>query len=552
MFQNILSKTLHYLLISPFALCFFSAGLLILAFPPFDLWPLAWIALIPFMTLLDKKKPGKAFKYGYLTGALFFAGMLYWFVHMSTSAEIPWVLAGLAVVALVAYLSLYFGFFALGYVFFMKTNRVRKLFILPSVWVALEFLRDHLFTGFGWCMVGHTQYKILPVIQIADITGVAGISFLVVMGNVFFKEVLVVVYRVWFSRHSDAVQVIKKNLKTPMIIFVSMVCVVLIYGGVKLCFLNFSSEGSVAVIQPNVLQQRKWDPWSWPQILRQLKNLTTQAAQEKPDLIIWPETSFPGYIWEKPEVFEDFRGFVDRLNVPVLVGAITKRGETYYNSAILISEQGKVVKQHDKLHLVPFGEYIPFRKYFPGISQIVPIEDFSSGRRQTLFPFNAQRATRSGTGRESLEAPDAYSMANAESRVFSVLICFEDTISYVARRLTRAGANFLVNITNDAWFLDSKEPLLHLQAAVFRTVENRRTLVRAANTGVSCVVDPWGRMARFVEDGSGKKTAVSGYKIAEIFMNSQKTFYGRFGDIFVWLCFGFIVLAGFLKRKEKY
>ncbi len=176
------------------------------------------------------------------------------------------------------------------------------------------------------------------------------------------------------------------------------------------------------------------------------------------------------------------------------------------------------MEQHNKLHLVPFGEYIPFRNVFPLLSEVIPIADFTTGKELTVFPGN-----------------------------FSVLICFEDTVARVARRLVNGGAQLLVNMTNDAWFLDSQAPVMHLQSAVFRTVENRRSLIRAANTGVSCFIDKFGRISRFVKDPRGNITNIAGYAVEDIVLSTDKTFYTKFGDIFTIICFG-CILWGIIKK----
>ena len=196
----------------------------------------------------------------------------------------------------------------------------------------------------------------------------------------------------------------------------------------------------------------------------------------------------------------------------------------YYNTAILLSKDGEVLQQYKKIHLVPFGEYIPLRPLFPFLEHIVPIADFTAGGEYAVFDFPQKEGAKTrGNGRS-----------------FSVLICFEDTIAGIARQFVRRGAGLLVNMTNDAWFKDTKAPFMHAQASVFRSVENRRPLVRAANTGVSCSIDASGRMVQAVADERGKKTYVSGYAIMKVRFGRQETFYTRYGDVFVLACAGLL------------
>ena len=286
---------------------------------------------------------------------------------------------------------------------------------------------------------------------------------------------------------------------------------------------------TIAVIQPNVPQQIKWEPSVWPMTMKKLQTLTASVSAANPnlDLIIWPETSFPGYMWESPELYEELKQFVAGLKIPLLFGAVKKDGERYYNAAILFSADGQVAQEYYKVHLVPFGEFIPFRSLLPWLTDALGTADFTSGNEYSLFP----------------------SPVSGQKGYFSVLICFEDTISRLARRFVRKGANLLINITNDAWFADSKEPFMHLQSAVFRAVETRRGLVRAANTGVSGFIDQFGRVTTYLQDERGKKTFVTAFSVDKIAYSKEKTFYTKFGDVFTYICFG-CILWGIVVRKK--
>lgn len=487
-----------------------SAACLILAFPQTDWGGLAWIALVPLMGVLDGKKPRAAFGWGYFCGILFFAGTLYWFIHVTV----------LGAVLLILYLSLYIGLFGLGYNFFRNHPPLIKLFVLPGVWTALEFIRAHLFTGFGWAGLGYSQYKNLPLIQIADVAGVFGVSFLVVMVNVFWKETFPLFF------HSGGAY---RKGRFYAALMTCILLSILGYGMFRLKTVETADAASaaagemvsVAVIQADIPQEMKWFDPAWPDILKRYMILTRAAVKEKPDLIIWPETSYPGILWEDTELWEELKDFVRRQKVPLLVGAVTKEAGDYYNSAILLSGQGEAVRQYRKIHLVPFGEYIPLRRLFPFLSRIVPIADFTPGKEFTLFPFSGA--------------------AGAALNHFSVLICFEDTVSGLGSKFSKNGAGLFINITNDAWFADTKAPFLHLQSSVFRAVENRRGLVRAANTGVSGFIDASGRLIKAVKDARGKMTYVEGYAAAPVSFRREETFYAKFGDIFTFGCFGCIL-----------
>ncbi len=184
----------------------------------------------------------------------------------------------------------------------------------------------------------------------------------------------------------------------------------------------------------------------------------------------------PGVIGEEPELLARIKRLAIDVKTPILIGAVTSKSINYYNSAILISAEGKVLKQYDKLHLVPFGEYVPLEKHFPFLRNIigVPIGDFTAGSEHTVFKLSA--------------------ISHQPSANFAVMICFEDILPELSRRFVKNGAQFLINITNDAWFMESSAPYQHTAASAFRAIENRVPVVRAANTGVSCFIDQNGRI----------------------------------------------------------
>ncbi len=452
----------------------------------------------------------------YLTGILFFAGTLYWFIHVTV----------IGAILLILYLAVYFGIFGLFYSVFTRHKAILKLFLLPSAWVLLEFLRAHLLSGFGWCSLAHAQYQNLPLIQMADITGVYGISFIVVMVNVFWKTL--------FDYYVDH----KINLKTQLPIIsltvITVVGICEIYGFWRLSTpLKPFSYAKIAIVQGNVIQQEKWMPDKWPEIMQRYLRLTQKAQEATPDIIIWPETAFPGYIWERPKEFKRLEAFVKKGKIPLVVGTVTREGHRYFNSALLISKQGRVSHLYDKIHLVPFGEYVPLRGVLPFLGDLVGIGDFTPGRCFSLFPvFPKENGRFKPMGH------------------FAVLICFEDTIPELTAEFVRKGANVLVNITNDAWFEDTIAPFLHMQAALFRAIETRRALVRVANTGVSCFISPKGNVVSAVRDKQGRwMTYIGGIAIEKIPFLDDITFYTRFGDIFIILTIGGVVW-GLLKRDS--
>ncbi len=481
-----------------FLLCLLSAGLLELSFPQIQWSFLAWFALVPLFLVLDGQGPWRAFRRAYLCGFLFFFATLGWFVYVTYPGAF----------LLIAFLSLYFAIFGAMFVYFQELPVIPRIFVLASAWAALEFIRANLFTGFGWVLLGHSQYKNLWLIQIADKTGVYGISFLVMLVNLL-------IFENWRARSF----LLKANIAV-----VAILSMVLIYGWRVTEQKKDYQMVKVGIVQPNIPLAINWDEDRKPWIVAKTIQLTQQLQGQKLDLIVWPETSLPGVISDAPFLTNEIQADAVSLHTPILIGSVANDGEKYYNSAFLIGADGQMLGRYDKIHLVPFGEYLPLRPVLGWINKFVPLDDFTSGTAYKIF-----------------------SIAPAQMR-FGVLICFEDTLGYLRRHFAQAGAEFFVNMTNDAWFRDTKAPFLHLQAAVFGCVENHRSLVRAANTGVSALVDPWGRIIAVVGNGQGKETFVEGTAWGSLPLNHEKTFYTKYGDVFTILCFLCILVAVVLRK----
>jgi apolipoprotein N-acyltransferase len=478
-----------------------SAIILIVSYPQIEWWPLAWVALVPLLFVLDHSISKGAWWFGFLFGFLFFFGTLGWLVHVTYPGA----------VILSLYLALFTGIFGLSYIYFRKFPLIPRVLILSCVWTVLEYLRAHLFTGFGWVTLGHSQYKNLLMIQIADIIGLYGISFLVILVNLMVFE------SIRFVNDS-------KEIRRLQMIVLAVLLGSLMYGLGVFQFAKFPSTVKVSVIQPNIAQQIKWEERYMPLIVQGTLNLSEQAAQDKPDLILWPETSLPGVFSEEPAYVQQIQLKAMDLKTPLMMGAILNEKDHYYNSAILIGKDGRMVEHYNKIHLVPFGEFLPLRPILGWLNKYIGLEDFTSGDKYTLFPIQT-------------------------TNKFGVLICFEDALNYLWRNFTKAGAEVLVNITNDAWFMDTKEPFLHLQCAVMQCVMNKRSLVRAANTGVSGFIDPLGRIIGLAHDRSGKQTFVTTFATGQVPLNKGLTFYTKYADVFTYLCFA-CILWGILGRKK--
>ena len=489
-------------------LCAFSGILLSLPFSRINFWVFAWFGFLPLFFALQNKSKPRAFLLAYFTGIIFWLGTIYWLVHVT--------LIGMLLMSL--YLSLYFGLFGILVSPFALRPSPFAPFYISSVWVILEYIRSYLMTGFPWALLGYSQSSNLPVIQIADITGVWGVSFVVMMANS-------VIFRVTRPPVHQFTSIIKK-FWLPIACLIA----VLVYG--YFCLYRPSSFAprplplKVSVIQGNIPQELKWDPSAKDFIIDKYLDIARDAAKESPDLIIMPEATMPVILEQSPDILDKVKGMVQETDTPLLFGIVTLRKGNFYNSALLISPGTGLIRQYDKLHLVPFGEFIPLRDKLTFLENIVPIGDFSAGKDYTVFKVKDAK--------------------------FSVLICFEDMFPEVSRGFVNSGAGFLVNMTNDAWFKDTSSPFQHLQGSIFRAIENRRFLVRAANTGVSAFIDRRGKVYTTLSDEKERKTFISGFQAADVYsITKGLTVYTRFGNYFIGFCLLIYIYGLFILRKKE-
>ncbi|MCK4423606.1 MAG: apolipoprotein N-acyltransferase, partial [Candidatus Omnitrophica bacterium] len=477
----------------------------------------------------------------------YFSFLFYWIGFVSV----------IGLVGLVLYLSLYIGVFGLAAAWWLNrkyeiplrdkktankikikkslSNFLPSAVVLSCLWIILEYIRSHFpVLGFGWALLGYSQTSNLFLIQIARITGAYGVSFIVMVFNVtvFYLVCWLRLFGVSSSEKED-----KNYYKTKFYFSAGLgASLWLVYLSYGLFILNKPINRQdhivrIGVVQGNIPQEVKWDDESQPLIMQKYSLLSQLALVQSPDIIIWPETSVPDYIEEGGWAYEAVSELARQTKTPFLVGApyLEKEGKArsghLFNSAFLFSAQGRLVSRYDKLCLVPFGEYLPFadkvrflEKYIKIINEV---GDFKPGNEYTLLPVN--------------------------QKSLGVLICFEDIFTDLVREFVNKGAEILVNITNDAWFKYSPAPYQHMNASVFRAVENNRSVVRAANTGISCFIDPHGRVYSVLKKSKGvspdnnKKTRwpglfISGYLVEDVIFTQEKTFYTQHGDIFVLIC----------------
>ena len=480
--------------------------LVILIFPLVDFAPLAWVALVPLLAAIERNRPGLAFRLGFLSGVLSYAGILYWLVYtLRVYGYIPYPVSVPIVLLLILYLSLYTGAFAAGTAFLCDRGFPLPA-VAPVLWVALEYLRTYLLSGFPWAVIGYSQHRLLPFVQIAELTSVYGVSFLIVGVNAVFSRML----------HADAPEK-RRGLLVWATAATTLVCACLGFGFWRLNDLDTPERPgtrplTVALIQGNIPQELKWDNTFKDETIGVYRDLTAKAAVtakgaggEGPDLVVWPETAAPFYFQSDSRRAFEVRSIARDVGVPILFGCPAfNRHENrlrYLNRAYLLSDQGEVLGFYDKLHLVLFGEYNPL----PVITKLVSgAGDFSPGEDLVTFRF--------------------------PGGAFGVVICFEGIFPALDRRFVAEGAELLVNITNDAWFGKTSAPYQHLAMVTFRAVENRVPVVRAANTGVTAVIDVTGRITA--------RTAIfeRDFLVETVRVGDGGTFYTRHGDLFAQAC----------------
>jgi apolipoprotein N-acyltransferase len=316
------------------------------------------------------------------------------------------------------------------------------------------------------------------------------------------------------------------------------------YGVYRLNNVFTGERVRVSVAQANIPQKDKWDPDFAGFIMDKYAALTKECAEKKPDLVIWPETSVPGFLEADKDLSDRVSSLAKDAGANLLVGAPRHEAgngrASYYNSSYLYLKDGSSAGRYDKVHLVPFGEYLPFERLLSFVERFSrrPIGDFTAGADYTVFGFFVSRAS----------AVKNVRMRTMKRVPFSCLICFEDIFPELARRFVAGGALFLANMTNDAWFGRSGAPYEHAQASVFRAIENRVNVVRAANTGVSCFIDQKGDIT--ARAGSpGADIFVEGTVTREIVLSKTRTLYNTYGDVFAYICAA-LALCGIVLRPK--
>lgn len=497
-----------------------------LAFPPLNATSLCWVAWTPLIASLWWGHPWghtdwlRMLLLGYLAGIFFFWSSLLWLREVTIGG---WFVLAFYLAAYPALWGLFIGTvgrpqekIAGKLIWINSWNNLRLAILGAAVWTSLEWWRGILFTGFGWNSQGVALHRIIPLIQIADITGVHGLSFLVIMANL----ILVMTLKRFYLE-------IKKYGPRPHFDFtltLALIVGVFLYGTQQI-FRSRKDMNSVriACTQAAIPQLLKWDTAFDQQILRTYQEQSAAAVHLQPDLLIWPEaaTPHPALLDERDRTVID--SIAHSFSGDFLIGTIHFSEGQNFNSAVLFSNHGTETQLYSKIHLVPFGEYIPLRHSFPLFAWIAG----------TLIPSDFTPGSQ----------PVVFNLHSLPLRV-APLICFEDTLGNLARLFVLKGANFFAVLTNDSWFGTSSGSEQHLANAIFRTAEFKLPMVRCANTGVTCFINQFGSVTQKLENTTAG-TFGAGILVGELQVPSYPTptFYARFGNVFSVAALGISCLA---------
>ena len=507
-----------------------TGAFLALALPPFEFSELGWCALVPLLFALEGCERGEAFRRGYIAGLVFFGATVWWTIHVT--------LPGM--VAFVALLSLYFGlgamWFAALFARWAKEKDMAARNILVCVlgsagWVVLEWVRGwFLYGGFGWNSIAITQHQAVALIQFAGVTGVYGVSGLVCFVNLAFFFTIRRFVRQLCDRQ------VARRLSWEFYVAVLLVCGAFLHGYHQIRRDESPRSLRVALVQGNIPQSLKFDPTEKPMILERYRTLTERAMVLKPQLIIWPETATPEALRYDAESFALVTNLAVRAGASLLTGTIDMTPDSTppeaFNGAIMVHSDGSLAGIYHKMHLVPFGEFIPLRRLAVPILKLIGPKDYEASNDYGFTPG------------------DRFTTFEVDGLRFGTVICFEDTLPEMYRQFVQVGADFMVNITNDAWFKYSPASEMQLANAVFRAAETRRPLIRATNNGVTCVVDEFG----FIDSHTRLDKFTDGSMVCEVKVPRLlgQTFYTRHGDWFIGVC---LLVCGvglvLLRRRDR-
>ncbi len=521
-------------------LCTASIVLLSLIFAPISIWPISFFCLVPWLVLVGgAKQAPRVYFYSYMLGLVFFLVNMRWLYHAT----------GLGYFALSVYQAAYFPAVACPVRSVVRRRRWPLAIVFPFVWVGSEMVRAVVISGFPWFYLSHSLYKVLPLIQISDLVGAYGVTFVIASVNGALADIALVHIA---KKHKPCVPLGPRRLRLAIAFPVVILMATLVYGIFSLQSDTMKPGPKVAVLQGDFLDTVNGPEVSGADKKRMYLEMVDAASTQKPDLFLLPESPWRMFLNKEArglnrvsrESFSDLSLRAIRNKSYLVTGCASLEHDASdllaknrpYNSAAVFYPDGREPGRYDKVHVVYFGETVPFRfsrfhSLYLWLNGLMPFSGPDGDYEYSLFAgsefrvFDMQPASQPGT-----------------TYHFGTPICYEDVMPYVSRRFVADGskvkrADFLLNISNDGWFGRGIQQAQHLAICVFRAVENRVGIARAVNTGISGFIDPDGKLHNLVEgDDTGHWPRSAGFEVAQLKVDSRFSAYSRYGDWFAWLC----------------
>jgi apolipoprotein N-acyltransferase len=505
----------------------------ILVFPNVNLYFLSWVAMVPLLYALLRGRGGEGemfdsegrslrpftlwqgFLIAWLSGVIWYVGTCYWiYPVMNGYGKLAAPVAALITGGYCIVMGMHHGVFGLLVVLMNRRSSAgnrRPLLLAPVFWVAIELFRDRV-TGVPWNPLGGAQVDNIPFVRIAQTTGVYGLSFAVMLVNCAFVAALLL-----YGQR-------RKNL-----LISAVAAAIALQIGVFAKPAAFTATHQAVLVQENVplLDQPEWTPSYFDQTISDLVKTGVDAAPRQPannpGLIIWPESPAPFFIAD-PRLQRWLVAMAQDRNSYLVVGSLGETGDALHpqllNSALVMDPHGNTVGRYDKIHLVPFGEYVPFQNLLFFANKLTrEVGDFARGTQHKVFDLGGTHA--------------------------GVFICYESVFPEEVREFTANGAQVLINISDDLWYGETAAPAQHLQMARMRAMENHRWILLATNNGTTASIDPFGRVVR--QARRNVRTAL----LAPFSPQNESTFYARNGDVFAWACVVISLLAVFVRWRYR-
>lgn len=454
-----------------------------------------WIGLVPLLLIIKDQPVKRAFKSGVITGGVFFGFILYWLIYPQILFDLPVIIALVTVVLLCSLLAIFIGIFSVAVKYILINHQTWSFLLIPTTWTILEYLRVLLtFNNLPFGIIGYSQAYFPLLIQVADLIGAYGVTFLIILINILIYK---------FILHLK----IKKLLtKKEIIASILILVIVITYGIIKLnnpLPTQKKKALRLGMMQPNIPQKIKWDKNYQARIIDKYLNLSEElVANKRIDLIIWPETAVPFILTDDHLRQKELFKKIDDWDALLLAGILNQTNDTTYNQALLINYNLDIIDKYNKIKLIPFGEYVPYENYFPEFITDL-IDNKTPGTKLNSFNYKGIN--------------------------WGSPICSEILNPNLVSKLA-VNNHFLINISNEAWFKKSSEPIQTWQTVIFRAVENRKPVIKVSNTGISGVINAQGKIVKQIIPFKAKTFT---YKLR--IKKSETTIYSRYGNYFVYL-----------------